>query len=463
MSHRTESAKTPGGRHVLPVVVLAVALLALVLGACSSDDTNPVGGALVDVELEALADTLDVNDVLEYRGFPISDPDLSLAEHQVLYLGEQGGNASSILVRFDLDELQEMAQEREIPLEAFSVHDSVNVSIRMYIVQNFLLEDTAADSTVSRSDRFLWHSSFQVFEVDDDVDFAAFPGDEPATGALVNLYPSEIEEGRTSVEIDFDPALFEQWLVAGGTRTFLIREGEGSGPGLTGYASKNLRFGGSTLAPTADTATVGPIFKIELKQLDEFLNLEARNDVSTFHATSETPTSVSDGFILRTGLRSYPVLQFDFADLPEDAFINRATISVYNDTTRAWGTLTSLVVSEFDTDYLAAQGDTLTLDDLGNAVNAITIASNVDPRTENRLEFNVTTAVQRMINGAYSGSRAFLISPPEEFTPSYYLAGLGPEFYFNQFTFYGSGESEILRRPRMKITYSLVEPIGGAK
>lgn len=471
MSQRTQSVprtRSPLGAVVLPALLAAGGLLlALSLGACSSDDPNTVGDSLVEVELEAMLDTLDVDAPSLYRGYPISDPDKLLAEQQVLYLGEQGGNASSILLRFDMDEIRDEIESVGIPLETFAGPDStVLVSLRMFILKDYAIQDTRVDTlTVTGPDRFLWYTYYGVYEADESVSFEDFPGPEPATGTLLNTDSTELKESIASAELDLRRADFRQWLLAGGTRTLLVRELAGSGPGLTGYASVDMRYGGSTLQPTADTDYVGPIFKVEVKNatIDTFLNFEASEDVSTFHEIEPTPATVDDGFILRSGIRSYPVLQFDLSELPANAFINRAVVSVYNDTTRSFGTLSSLVVSEFDTEYLVAQGDTLTLDELDAAAYVITGALSIDPWNDHRLEFNVTTAVQRQVNGAYEGTRAYLLSAAESFTPDYVTTSYGYDFYYNQFNFYGTNESDVLRRPRLKITYSLTEPIGGAR
>lgn len=458
MSDRIVSARGPVRRSFrrspAPALLLAGGLLLLVLGACSSEDPNTVGEGLVEVELEAMLDTLDVDTVLQYRGIPVGEEDLPVRDHEALYLGEQEGTASSIVVQFDFDAVT----DDSLTAETYSLENIASVNLRVLMMEAFVSPDS------SQSDPLLiapWSTYYQLYHLDAPIDTTAFPGPEPALGGLTNLNTEYELDISKRVNIEVRNSDLVEWMTAGGVHSFLIREGDGSGYGLVGYSSMDNVHGGSTLDETVDFDSLGPSFNVKLIDPDTTVTIAPIFDCSTFHEVEEAPQDLVDGFILRTSLRSYPALYFDFSSLPADAFINRAVLAVANDTTRAWGQLESIVVSEFPIERFGAEGDTLDLKEIEDAVYPVVGMTSLNPTYHRRMEFNITTAVQRIVNGAYEGERGFILTAGEDFLENYDTTTLDPDLYLNQFIFYGSNATDPILRPRLKITYSIAEQGGG--
>ena len=451
----------PFEKLVWPAGMVLVLSAALLISACSSDEPNAVGVGLVDTEIDSLLVTLDLKEISTYRGIPISDPDIPLWDQEVLYLGEKDGNASSILFQYDFDAVL----NDTITLDLFTGENISSVNFRMLMLMAFSIPDTSKEDPLLISP---WKTFYELYHLDAPIDSTAYPGEDPSTSLLSNLNGNwDVLEEATTVNMPL-PSPFGDlvnWMSTGGIHAFLIKEGPNSGEGLVGYSSMDMLHGGSTLdATTILPENVGPVIVVELKEPQMTLIIPPVLDISTFNSVGPVPADPADGFIMRTGLRSYPALFFDFSSLPEDIFINRAVLAVANDTTTSWGTLESIVVSEMDPELFGAEGDTLALDDLGAAVYPITGMISLDPTVNRLLEFNVTTAVQRMINGVYEGTRGFILTPGEDFLPSYDTTTLDPDFYFNQFNFFGTADPDTLFRPRLKITYTVNEIIqGGGK
>lgn len=436
------------GWAIGPAALLSVALL---IGACSSDDPSAVGVGLVDREIDVLLDTVDMTELSVFRQIPISEPDLPLWQQEVLYVGEAGGNASSILTQYDLD-----WYAGELEAQGLSVADTINtVDFRLLVLTATPVYDVDADPAGAK---------YELYEVDAPIDSTLYPGAEPGPEGLALTSTFTATEIVSRVEFPITPTAFKAWIAEGGIHTFLIKAAVDSKTGLVGFSSMDMKHGGSTLWETADLDVIGIAINVTFKNSDTVISIPPTLDTSTFHELYAEPSDPAGGFFLRTGLRSYPALRFDLSALPENIFINRAVLAVANDTLSSWGTLESIVVSEMDPNLFGTVGDTLTLDELGDSVYAVRGMTSVDPRIHHKLEFNVTTSIQRMINGAYEGTRGFVLTAGEDFLPSYDTTTLDPDFYFNQFNFYGTADPDTLLRPRLKITYSSNETIqGGGK
>lgn len=439
------------GRAV-PVALLAAAWLALAAGGCSSDDPNRVGGGLVEARIDVSLDTLLSEDVIAYAGRNISEADLPLARQEMLYLGSQGGTASSVLVNYDFAD--SLIFSDSIPAAAFSSDNIAWVRLQM-IMSDFYISQYEPQDTGEK----VVSKVYEVFQLDAPFDSTAFPGPVPPHDLIdLNINPVLDEAGE--VNIDIAEAFFLSWVQAGGRQGLLIQEGGGSNPGLSGFASRDNKHMGSQFLQLGEGTTQGPALRVQLVEPDTILSIKPFADTSTFHQITAAPEDPGDGFMLRTCLRSYPVLRFNLDALPENVYINRAVLYVVNDTTTSFGNLESIVVSEFDMDLIGTPQDSLPLDDLGAATYRISGMSSLDPAYNGVMQFNITQAVQRYVNSVYTGDRGLILTAGEDIFPNYDLSSVDPDFYFTQFNFFGTAAPDSLR-PQLRITYSGADELTG--
>ncbi|MGD9549018.1 MAG: hypothetical protein AB7V45_15930 [Candidatus Krumholzibacteriia bacterium] len=447
------------GRAASAAVLLCGAVLAL--QACTGDEPGPVGVDLVDREIDVVLQPLGIDAVDRFAALAIEDADIPLSRQEVLYLGVEAGVASAILVNVDFDlEYDEFLRE-----SLFSV-DSLQ-TVKLSLTKLEVFGSGAADEEDPAK---VTEFSLHLYELTAPFDSTAYPGAMPGFTRQLSF---AVEEGDPftwsgeGLEI-FAPIRIDDflgWVADGGVRGFMLTATTDSDSGLVGFAARDLDSY-NELADVAVGTIVGPNFvldfddAVELEDGTDVLLLPNSGDISTFHELSAAPESPEDGFILRTGLRSYPALRFDFSALPHGAFINRAVFRVTNDTLAGFGNLHSLVVSELDAEFLAEPAGTMTLDELGDAVYVITGQTSVDPALNRDLGFDVTQAVQRIVNEVYEGERGLVLTAGEDFAPAYDQGVIDPEFYFSQFRFLGTAAADSLR-PRLEITYSLSEEITG--
>ena len=73
-------------------------------------------------------------------------------------------------------------------------------------------------------------------------------------------------------------------------------------------------------------------------------------------------------------------------------------------------------------------------------------------KSEHELRLNVTSSVQRFVNGAYEGDRGFVICAGEYFFPGF-NSNPDPDFWFTKWIFFGTDADADLR-PRLEISYT---------
>ncbi len=443
---------------VFPVVLIVLAS-ALMLSGCTSDNPSQVGTGLVNSQIDVVLEPLILEDIEIFKDKNISEADLILHEQEVLYLGTQQGNSSSILLNYDFGNIYTLG----FPESVWTSENIISVKLRFLMLEYYGNlrpgeGDTNPDKVLAKF--------YQVQELDNEFDPAAYPGPVPPHG-LINLNTNYQLDDSEYLEIPISEPHFLQWVEAGITQGLMLSEGEGSSgvesvQGLSGFASREMLHPSSSLIDYQEDTKVAPVILVKFAHTDSTYILEPWADTSTFHEISEAPTDVSDGMMMRTCLRTYPMLRFDFSSLPANAFINRAVLAVSNDTTRSFGNLQSMVISEISTDYIGVAGDTMPLLDLEGAVYQISGMVNLDPILNQDLEFNVTTAVQRVVNEVYEGERAFIMTAGEDFFPSYDADAVDPDFFFTQFSFFGNADSvPDSLRPKLNITYTQMDVIEG--
>lgn len=445
-------AKTLATRLWAPGLILA-GLLLLAAG-CTSDNPNAVGSGQQDLSFDLVVQPLKADQTDGFAALEIQDDKIPVSQQQVMYLGSQGGTSSSILVNFSFDDVY----SEEFPEEIFNTQDIKSVKLSLVKLDFY---GKAANSASGEVPAFF----YTLKELDAPFDTTAVPGPvPPASEVELIRNPREFADGQEP-NIPLFETDFLDWLAAGGERGFVLSADVGSDPALVGFCAREFqRY--NELADIGVGSIVAPNLQVEFNEGVVFADTTAilliapYADASTFDQIDAAPSQPDDRFIVRTGLRSYPAFRFDFSALPANAFINRAVLSVTSDTLTSFGNLHSLVICELPVETYSEPADTLSLTELGDAVYVITGQTSLEPLRKRDIRFNVTQAVQRMVNGVYEGERALVITAGEDFAPLYDQGTIDPEFYFSQFNFLGFAAPDTLERPHLEITYSLSGLVG---
>lgn len=435
----------------IPTGLMAVSLLLWAAG-CTSDDPNTVGTPLVDGEVDEVLVPLEMVDMEFFTGKNVNNPSLPHQRQEALYMGEQEGAASSLLMNFDFGPGSEVDA---LPDSIFTTENIVSVDLRLLMLDFYA---NLTEEGFTKGEKAL-ETVYELYRLDAPFDSTAYPAPEPARDGL-DLNTNPIPDISSEPNISIAPVFFLDWVATGGQQGLTVRRGVGSQPGLVGYSARDNKHPASTLADLAEGTRVGPVLKVKFVNPDTTLNFGSYADASTFHQVDQAPADMSDGFFMRSSLRSYPFFRFDMAALPQNVFINRAVLAVTVDTTRSFGNLQSMVVSELPEELYGVQGDTMPLPDLGNWAYLITGMTNLDPTYHAELQFNVTVAVQRMVNDVYEGERGFILTAGETFFPTYNLTAVPSDFFFSQFIMFGTNAAESLR-PQLRISYSSVDELTG--
>jgi len=458
--------------------LMAATLMALVAAAfitgCTSDDSNIVGVDLGTVELDTLMREIVVENLVHLGQLEVYDPSEPLDAANVLYLGEEYGDASSILVNYDFSILEH--PDSMAVAEALTADNVTKVELRVITLQWYapnhgagVDEDEDGEDDVEEDEELRdYDGAFKVFDVhllDAPFDTLSVPREEPSFDPTPVSVAVEIPDpelrlrgGELSIELDKDMVM--QWVTDRAQVGLIIREGVGSEPGLQGFASKEMTFGGSTLPTLSATTTLGVGLRIRFENSPDTRDWyiqEAEADASTWHQVTESPLDAAQGIEVRGHLRSYPVLNFDPGVMPEGIRINLAQLVLHADPSQTYGPDNYLTISEFPLS-MAPDGTrtSVILDDIEGAAELIG-GGTVKPEhaSDHVVRLNVTTALQRYINELQDESLGFLISRGEGFF-SGFVASPGPGFWASRWSFYGTDADPDLR-PRLEIVYTRVD------
>lgn len=437
---------------------LAVVLALFLLGGCTSDAPDNRGMGLVETTFEIELEPIEISNTTMYSAMDVSDADVPLDQQEVLYMGSQGGNSSSILVNFNFDDLY----TEEIPDTMFTAEHITSVNMRLLVLKDY--HSIGAISDTNSADKGL-AKDFLVFQLEAPFDSTAFPGPEPAYYPNAWDVSTDPDPGNgDEISIQIYEAEFLLLLQEGGLQGFIITEGNATEEGLVGYSSRDLTHGGTALNPVHENTTLGVVLQISF-DTNAVMAVESVADISTFHEVSDIPSDPGDGFFVRSVLRSYPALMFDYSSLPENVFVNRAVLQVVNDPTVSFGHVDGVIISEMDPTYFGDPFKSLDLEELDEQTTSFGGMGNLglDPVTDTYFQFNVTTSIQRVVNEAYDGDRGFIFTGPESFHTNY--PALNPDIYFFEYHFHGTNDPDPDLRPKLKITYSTVGEFleGGAR
>jgi len=144
--------------------------------------------------------------------------------------------------------------------------------------------------------------------------------------------------------------------------------------------------------------------------------------------------------------------------------LNRAVLSVTNDTSSSFGAVFSVMVSEIVAEVMDDPSLTLEAFDLGDSskIYPLNVRDNLRSKLDYVVEFDITTGIRRAVNRVYDEPRGFLLSGVED--RSVFRSGADPtlpDFYYRQLNFLGFGNADPELRPVLKIWYSVVDELNG--
>ena len=461
-SHRLAASLT--STLVFALVVLAV------VGGCTSDSANPVGADLQETSIDVTLAELTEDQFEDFGVLAVQDPDVPLDETEVLYLGTSDTEQSAILVDYDFSFLDHPDNEELLP---FLTRENIS-SVKIQLIMLEWYTPWRGGSSPSDPGYIPpvvkeWPGAPKYLDVHQLVapyDTLSYPGAEP------QYIPNPISKPRDEpytdslVWIECEKMIVLEWLENRAEVGIIIREGTGSTPGILGFTSKEMKHGGSTLPQEHEDVTLGVALIIGLyEQPDswpsgqQFLTVSPLADVSTWHELQDPYTDPDEGVMVRTHLRSYPMLRFNLDSLPPNARINRANLVVYNDTSRSEGHRTVLTCSELPPAFAPPGVTNIDLGDFEPEIYFLHGSGSWQPEhlSEHELKFNVTTSIQRYVNSVYEGERGFLLAAGEFFFASF-NSNPDPDFWFTKWIFFGAAADSALR-PRLEISYTLLDEL----
>jgi hypothetical protein len=446
----------------LALLVSLALLISLGITGCTSDEPNVVGTALVTDQVDTVLVALGVEEITRYSALRVENPDILVHEQEVLYMGEQAGTRSgSLVANYDFD----IPFSAAFPESLFTEENIQSVKFSLTKVDFYSAQVEGAKGQPV-------NLYYQVQKMEAPfllADYENYPVQVPpeGVGPFLNSdfnVPNNSSEPRLPF---YDANDLLGWITGKEKVGIIVTFGAGSDPGLVGYASRELTHY-RELDNVAVGTIVAPNFEVTFVEYvgnNQVFLLGPYADSSSFEEVPDPPADVDSGFLLRTGLRSYPTLLFDLSGLPPHAFINRALLSVTNDTTVSFGNLSSISVLEWDEARFGDPFKTVELSELYDPSERysfhLTGQNSLDPTLHTIIQFDVTQALLRVINNVYSGTRGFILAGGEDFLPEGGFISVNPDFYYREFRFMGTAAADPLHRPQLKITYSVVNDLDG--
>lgn len=462
----------------LAAVLLAPALASILshAGGCASEEANPVGVGLGETVIDTTLQALTRDEILQLGVLDIVEPSAPLDETEVLYLGSTGLDASSILVNYDFSVFDHPDSAYLLPFLT-----QANISRAEIILQMLTWYEPyhglgAPDTSATGSGALVkpWPGARKYYDIHllaAPFDTLSYPGDEPVFPLdLLNQDPELMpSNGPLFIRCAVGPCV--NWIAQRLRVGLIIREGLGSEPGLLGFASKEMRHGGSTLPTLSAAVSLGPALRLHLREVPDSWAMAGRQylvvgpaaDNSTWHLLEDPSTDPDLGIMVRTHLRSYPVLRFALDGLPANVRINRANLVVVNDTTRSLGHKSVLTCSEITAAFAPAGRVSVNLTDIAPEILLQSGNGTWEPEhlSEHELSFNVTSFLQRFVNDAFEGDRGFLLAAGESIFAGW-RSDPKPDFWFTKWVFHGAQAAPELR-PRLEISYTRCDALSGAQ
>ncbi len=434
----------PAGRGRQAGLLLAAGLAIGLAGGCTGDAPGPLGADLPQGPgFDTLLVPLPIDQLETSRRFAVVDTAHPFPRQQVLYVGKQGSERSSILVRYDFS----VFRGSEWDTVDFTVDNIQSVKLRLQGLKYYgdlLLPGGELGALVKR---------LVVHTLVDTLDPSLYPGPEPAVGGRL----SSVEEGSgQEIILPLPRATFLAWAAAGRHTGVRISEGDsvGSQEGIVGYASRDLTLPASLLAPLDSGTIVGPNLLVEFREPAQIVRLTPIADVSTLSAIDPLPDGPADGLAVRSHLRSNPLLGFSLAGLPAGAVVNRAVLTVTLDSTRSYGPAEAIVCCETPASSFPPDRSEYPLYELPSLLKAADGVVGIESYARRRIRFDLTSTVQRWANGVYGEPLLFALLPAEDFLSAYNSNTWAPDVFWQRFWFHGSAAADTNDRPRLLIHYT---------
>jgi hypothetical protein len=454
--------------------LLSAGLLSMfLLPGCTSDMPNSIGTELSDGLEFGNPQRLLFKEILEFGNLEVTDSEIpNYSDNEILYFGHQGDEESSILLKYNMADLDSAGISSD-----FTADDIESVKIRLRFIEWYYDKNKAQVEPIpdSRDTVSTLSRTYKIHNLTNMLTEDYTPGSEPEFDSVpIWGTPDEgLAAGASVVLDDIDPQVIYDWY-NNGHNGIVIKEG--ARPDTTncflGFVSKELSHFTHIIADeqlgTNEAEVFAPALVINFVDPDtETLILWPEIDTSTLDPLDSIPEGIVDNFVVRTHVRNYPWFSFDTTigidsaepgvtkELPADVLINRASLFIHSDSTKSYGPLTSLVVAEVPGTFfvgLDSVPDLIELQD-ESGINLLDGQSNIDPYTVGWIELDVTSNLQRFINGVYDGMPMhFMLLTGENMFPSYDLTSTDPGFYLSRFWFNGSNDEEFA--PRLSITYT---------
>ncbi|MBU0741906.1 hypothetical protein KKG45_12520 [bacterium] len=435
---------------------------ALSLAGCTSDEANPVGAG-VPVELQMNAPTTRVLHETTARGHvALEDEDVPYDENQVLYFGSSATASSSMLIRYDFSTLPD-----SVPDWLTISEDNIQYA-RMNLYRLKFYAPDLGGGTVAEQEGY--DKNYEVYNLIEPLDTSLYPGPEPDYDQLL----IDATTSGANVFLNFNPATIVDWL-ENGHNGIIVREGPASDvAGLIGYGSMDMHGRGfQEIEREDDDTTIGPSITIaitdslvgvdETTYFDEILVIAPVADVSTLHALETPSADLAEDVVLRTHLRLSPYFSFDLSSVPDDVFVNRAVVRLGVDFDRSYGQIQSLVVHQVPLALVdgVASVTLADLEDDGAVVDgqyAVDLEGLLLEESE-WVGWDVTSTVQRIVNGVLDPDTVFLVTAGEPFTGFATTLNYAPDFYLSLYAFHGTDHPFLT--PHLEITYTPFS--GGAR
>ncbi len=470
-------------RGVLVALTVAVVwAVGLLVGGCTSDPASLVGARLIDNQIDSTLLSIDIVATDAFSGIRVDDGETKLPEQQTLYMGGETNTKTSFLANFDFAGIDSDVY----PDSIFTVDNIKTVKLNLtkllpygstrdstYTYEDPANPDSLITITVKVPTGQPLELYYHVFELEGPFDPLAY---ENYPASVPPRFPPHINvdffEPNIGTEVSLKLYAHDllRWKQTGGEMGLMLRLGDLSDPGLVGFASRELTV--TSEVPSVEAKTiVGPEIIVEFQIAPElFLSMLATDDVTVFEEVApaaQTKPEAATGFILRTGLRSYPAFRFDLSRLPPNALINKAVLSVTNDNSTSYGPEFSVQVSEITAEVMddpAYLLDVSTLRD-STRIYPLDFRSNLRPNIDKVIEFDITTGIRRAVNLVNEEPRGFLLSGVEDryiFPFTRRPPDLTkPDFYYRQMNFLGFEDPDPAHRPFLRVWYSVVDELSG--
>ncbi len=462
-----------GRRQIIPAVwmVVWVAVAGLLVAGCSSDPASSVGAGLIGAQIDSTFVSLEIVAMDAFSGLRVDNPDISIPEQQTLYLGYEGDTRTSFLVNFDFTD----TSGTEFPDDLYTLENirTVKFSLTKLLVYGpeGIEEEEKGTAAETPQDLKFWIT--EIAAPFDPEDYKGYPSVEPdPVGPYLTQEPGiAVPRGNEIILTMYADDLM-RWIDAGEKVGFLVRLSDDTPEGLVGFASRDL----TQVSQVPDLAVgtiVAPEILVDFNDTTFVNQIIPTEDTTVFSGVTPAPTTIddaADSFVLRTGLRSYPAFRFDLSNIPENVLINRAVLTVVNDTLTSSGPAFSVRVSEItaafvDDPYGTLSDTTMSVDMLGDGsqVYPLTFRSNLLTGVDTVIEFDITTGIRRAVNLVNDEPRGFVLSGVDDRSAFPIFSGppdiTSPDFYFRQMVFFGLQDPD--NAPRLKVWYSVVNDLSG--